>query len=309
MKRIITYFCILVFITFPHITKAKEITLVIHSTKGQPFVNAKILMDYMKTHIPNVEKINVKEISGASGINVANYMHNVNKDHYTIATFFKTTPYLGFTKNIGVRFDPLNFFWIGSTSDGRIDVTLLIAKNLDKNRVIHIGDLSETNSIVDLIQSIIPYNVKIVKGYKTRIDIQHAFETNEIDAFINNYYSLKYSKPQILKNNRILVQIGNGYNRGVLSEIPTLMELATTNDERLKIDTFENQLIVARPFFMSPNTPKDIVEIFRNAFKEATHNQEYIQKANSLGIDVTPIYSDEIVAILKRTKKLITPNQ
>ena len=164
------------------------------------------------------------------------------------------------------------------------------------------------NSIVDLIQSIIPYNTKIVKGYRTRIDIQYAFETKEIDAFINNYYSLKYSKPQILKDNKIIVQIGNGYNRGIFSEIPTLMELATTNEQKLKITTLENQLIIARPFFMSPNTPRNIVEIFRNAFIKATHDQKYIQKANSLGIDVTPIYSDEITNILKRTKDLINSN-
>lgn len=297
MRLVILMFTLL----FMTPVQAETLTIVIQAINAQPYVNAKLLSKYMQKYHPSITSVIFKTVPGAGGMNAANYLYNVaDRDGYTIGTFTKTVALRGFMGDKNAQYDPLKFTWLGSTSDGRKDPTVLISnKPLDQELMIGEQNSSELN-IVDLVKTTTNLNIKKIAGYKDLTDIRMAYIRGEIDGLFNVYSGMMLNDSKW--KSRVILQYGDGLNRHPeLPKVPTLMGL--TND-RKAIEVIEVSNILIKPFVAPPGIPPDKAALLREAFVKSVKDPDFIAEASSFFIEVTLIDHHQAEEILNQLSGL-----
>ena len=265
--------------------EAKTLTVLTWNTSVQPGINARIVGRYMQKYIPDVTEVELRAVPGAGGLALANYVYNVaEKDGRTIASIPRATPLRSMLGEPNAKFDPKKFTWLGSVSDGRKDVMILVS-NVPYREGLIVGDNnSGDSSIVDFVNRTTTLKLNKISGYKDQPEIRLSYGRKEIDAFFNSISGHKYLKVE----GQILAQYGAGTTRHPeLLNIPTLMELARNEESRYLISTLELSNVVTRPFVAPPDIPAAQVKVLRDAFTKAINDPEYLEEARKLGIDVS----------------------
>lgn len=236
---------------------------------------------------------------GAASVVATNYLYNLApRDGSTIGVFFKNIPLIGSIGGQNVNFDAKKFTWLGSTADGRKDAVLLLSHKQYDGELIIGSDNVIAADPVKFVKDVLGWNIRQISGYKNQSDIRLAFERKEIDAMINSLIGIKSTRPNLLKDSRILIQFGNGKSRHPdFPDVPTLAELIT-EDQMRQLSVFETQYILLRPYVAPPDIPKDKADILRTAFSKAVQDPEYIEEARKAGIEVNLIDWREAESIL-----------
>lgn len=286
---------------------SKKLTVILPSYEDGTSVNARLFVPYMIQHIPEINNIEYKVVPGAATINAANYLFNVaDKDGYNIGIFNRNVPFLAYVGDTNIKFDPANFTWIGSTSDGRLDPILLFSYKKEIKDLIVGTDIVSIGNPAFVVNKIGNLNFKIISGYKNNTDVRLAFQKKEIDGFFNALIGMRTSGRSILNdiNVFVLLQYGNGRHRHPdYLNVPTLSELYSDSS----IQYLELQSWILRPFIAPPNIPEEMKSRLRDAFVKAVKDKQYIEEAKKIGIDVNPIFYKKIYSILDYMKT-ITPD-
>lgn len=286
---------------------AKTLTIIVPSHEDGPAVNARLFVPYMIKHLPEVTSIEYKVVPGAATINAANHLfHIATKDGYTIGIFNRNIPFMAYTGDTNIKFDPIDFNWLGSTNDGRIDPVLLFSHKSTINDLIVGTDVLSVGNPAVVVNRLGNLNFKIISGYKNNTDIRLAFQRKEIDGFFNALTGMKTTGTSILNDSgvHVLMQFGNGIIRHPeYRHVPTLFELNSDSSVRY----FESQSWILRPFVAPPNIPETMKNRLREAFDKAVVDKQYVEEARKIGIDVNPIFHKEIYLLLNYMKT-ITPD-
>lgn len=282
--------------------RAEPLTIITWATGQQPYANTLLVGKYMKKYLPNVDDVMIKVVPGAGSLNAVNYLYNnVSKDSYTIGTFTRSIAIRSIMdddKNI--KFDISKFVWLGSTSDGRKDPTVLLShKSLNEELVIGEQNSSEL-SVVDIAIKTTNLKIKKVSGYKDLSEMRLAFLRKEIDAFFNNYSgALEYD---INMKSKIILQYGNGTIRNSeLKDIPTLSELS---NNKTMINAVELSYAIARPYVAPTNISQEKAALLRTAFENVTKDPEYLEEAKKFNIETTFITWQKCEEMLNQLSKL-----
>lgn len=304
MKYVLLIF---IWIFFNNPLYAKTLTVIVPSHEDGHAINARLFVPYMIKHLPEVTSIEYKVVPGAGSINAANHIYYVApKDGYTIGVFTRTIPFIAYTGDTNIKFDPIDFTWLGSTNDGRIDPVLLFSHKPNINNLIVGTDVLSVGTPAVVVNRLGNLNFKIISGYKNNTDIRLAFQRKEIDGFFNALTGMKTTGMSILNDSgvHVLMQFGNGIIRHPeYRHVPTLFELYPDSSVRY----FESQSWILRPFVAPPNIPETMKTRLREAFDNAVVDKRYIEEAGKIGIDVNPIFHKEIYLLLNYMKT-ITPD-
>ena len=120
----------------------RVVTMIVGSSTGGGYdLNARIVAEHLRKHIPGNPSVLVKNVPGAGGLKAAGYMYAVAprdgselailQRNLTIEPLFTKQPY-----------DGTRFSWLGSASK---DVSLCISSNISKFKTF--GDLRTRQSI------------------------------------------------------------------------------------------------------------------------------------------------------------------
>jgi tripartite-type tricarboxylate transporter receptor subunit TctC len=162
---------------------------------------------------------------------------------------------------------------------------------------------SSEGSTIDMIKNMTGWNIKRVSGYKDVPEIRLAFSRKEIDGFFIVYSTLMAGNPEFKPN--IIIQYGNGLARHAeLKDVPTLMELTTTEENRKLLAYRELAEIMARPFVAPPQISNEKASLLREAFNKAVHDPEFIEEAMKMSIDVSFVGHKDAEDIILRLKSL-----
>ena len=301
MKYLLALFLFL--IAFP--IKAETLTVLTWATGQMPYANTQLIVKYLQKYLPDIDNVVIKVVPGAGSLAVANYLYNNYPDgnQYVIGTFIKSIPLRGmldvdWDKNI--KFDIKKFIWLGSSSDGRNDPTVLISHK-PLNEEIIIGEQNSSEySVPDIMMQTTNLKIKKVTGYKNLSEIRLAFERKEIDAFLNGYESIKLYNPNF--ESKFVLQYGFGLKRHAeLSHIPTLAEISS---DKNKITAIELSYSLSKPYVAPPNISKEKAALLRAAFEKVVKDPDYLLEAKKLGQENTPILWQEIEEILNQMSKL-----
>jgi tripartite-type tricarboxylate transporter receptor subunit TctC len=296
----------------------RQINLVIGFSPGGGYdAYARVLARHMGKHIPGNPKIIVKNMPGAGGTIAANYVFNVSpKDGSELGLFAGNVaidPLLG---GAPVKYEARKFGWLGSPYS---DTSLCVSWHTAPFRTI--ADTLETEMVTGAfgnagtdfptaLNNVIGTKLKLVKGYPGSNAVKLALERGEVQGGCGfGYDSLRATSPDWLKDRKVnlLVQIALRKDPR-LPDVPFVMDLAKSPEDRQILQLIFGWLHVSRPIATPPDVPGERLAALRLAFNETMRDTEFRADAEKIEIELDPLPGEEIERFLEelyRTPKSV----
>lgn len=290
--------------------KGKTITIVRGGRPGGTGeLQARTIVPFLKKHIPGNPTIVMLHMPGAGGRSAANHVYKTRRPETTIGSIgggLLVGPILGLP---GVKYDIDKFIYLGSTESGnpymfytRKDLGLDSLEKLQAHSDLRIGAHSVGHPIyysARLIAYLLNLkNPKAVTGYSGR-EIDLALLRGEVDARTNNAVTLLRRNPDWVEKDQIdihaAVDVPKGNFHPRFKDVPSVEKFAKTDLDRKTLELFRALLYPRWPFVLSPNTPKENVEILETAMRKTLNDPEFQKHFKKLmGNDATPLMSEEM---------------
>ncbi len=296
----------------------KQVQMLIGYSAGAGYdLYARVLARHMGKHIPGNPTLLAQNMPGAGSLKLANYLYaQAPKDGSVVGMVSRgmaTEPLFG-----DAKFDPTKFTWLGSiTSEVSVCATWhtspikswsdITAKNFTLGGM---GTGSETDTFASLIRNMFGAKLRLVSGYPGGNDVNLAMERGEVDGRCGwSWSSIKSQKAAWLNEKKInlIVQMGMAKHAD-LPNVPSLLDLAQTDEQRQMLRLIFAQLVLGRPFMAPPGIPEDRKAALRAAFDATMKDAEFLDEAAKIDLEISPVNAaaiDELLAGLYKTPKSV----
>jgi tripartite-type tricarboxylate transporter receptor subunit TctC len=263
-------------------------------------VAARTVADHMSRHIPGNPTIVVRNMPGAAGLVVTNYLYNVAKRDGTAigmpTSNIPIEPRLKLLSPDGskLKFDLARFAWIGTPlQEPQVTWVWHTAP------VTNVNDLKTTqilmgatatsadNAILPLLDNeLIGTKMKILTGYQGQNEINLAAERGEVQGNNTGLSNLTVNKTEWITDHKVRILLQYGTERlPQLSDVPTAIELATSDADRAALRFYAIKFTLARPLLIPPDVPADRVAALQQAFADTMTDPRYLEEAQRIGLD------------------------
>jgi tripartite-type tricarboxylate transporter receptor subunit TctC len=291
--------------------KGKTISVTIGYPAGGGFDStARLLIRHMPRHLPGNPTMVAKNLPGAGSVRAANYLFTVApKDGTEIGIIGPSVPFGPLWTREGVSFEATKFNWLGSL-DRWVGIALVWhtakAQTLEaalKTEVVAgaTGSGDVTVTYPRLMNAMLGTKFKIVPGYQGTPDLNLAIERGEVDGRLGWCWDcLKLDKPDWVSGKKVTILIQFAFAKHPeLADVPLVMDLAKTDEDRqLMRLVFANQEM-ARPFLAPPGVPADRVAALRAAFDATAKDPAFLDEAKKLNMPINVATWQEIESLLR----------
>lgn len=290
--------------------RGRHLEIIVGASAGGGYdANARLLSRHFGRFIPGNPVVIVSNLPSAGGITAANTLFNVSaRDGSVLATFTNamlTLPLLG---GAGARFDPFNFTWIGSIA--REDGVCITTKSsgvsswsdlLQKEVIAGASSPGTTTYLYPtVLRGLFGAKFRIVSGYPDSSRIILSLERGEVDAICQTFSSLNILHPEWFAKRTVNSILAMGLMRNrVLPDVPTVLEIARNEDERVMLKVVLAPTLAGRPFAAPPGIPAERAEALRAAFLATMRDPAFLEDAARSRIEVDPTPGPEINALLR----------
>lgn len=286
--------------------KGKVITFALGSEGGSGYeTHTRLLARHLGTHIPGNPSTLVQNMPGASSIRAANYVYNVApKDGTVIAAVQRTVPFEPLFGNSAAQYDVAKINWLGNTAK---EIGLVVvwhsaphqtAADIFKYEMIvgGAGPGTGTEQYARALNTILGARLRIVSGYQNMAPLTLAMERGEIQGNANwSWSSIQNSRPDWLRDNKIRLLMHVGLKDiPERPEVPSVLTLARTDEERQIFEVLMYNSSLGRPFFLGPDIPKDRVETLQTAFMATMTDKDFLEDAKKTKLDIDPHSGAEV---------------
>lgn len=296
--------------------KGKQINLLIGVGVGGEYdLHARLTGRFYGKHVPGNPSVVAQNMTGAGGLKMANYLYTVSpKDGTSIGMIANSFPLLQAIEGQGVQFDVTQMRWIGSISPTVETMTVwhtagvtTVAEARNKEVVAGAsGKGAITYTFPTAMNEFLGTKFKVVTGYEGGNAINLAMERGEVQARNNTWSSWKATKPEWLRDKKIVVIAYAGPKPKDLPGVPSLLELARNDDDRKVLELLASSTEFGRPLATTSGVPAERVKALRDAFMATMQDSEFLAEAAKLNIEVDPVrgeYMQELAAKLMTTPK------
>ena len=298
--------------------RGRTVTLMVGTAPGGiNDISARVVARHLNRFIPGNPTIIVQTTPGAGGLVIANRIYQAaEKDGSVLAKLERAVPQLAIQGNRNANFDPTKFTWLGSLSSYANDAYLLLVNATHPARTVadlrapgisvSVGadNAASSNLIFALIaKEILGLHVNVVRGYTGAAPMFVAMQSGELDGQMVGLSSIKTGQRDLWAKNifRPLLQFGRSTRLAEFSGLPTGRELAPDPAALALIEFAELPFFMALPFAAPPGVPPDRAKALQSAFREMVKDQAFLEEADTLGLDVSPIDADEVLRLLARS--------
>jgi tripartite-type tricarboxylate transporter receptor subunit TctC len=297
----------------------KTIELAIGAAAGGGYdVAGRTLANHLGRHIPGNPTIVVRNVPGATGLIMMNYLYNVAKRDGTAigmpTSNIPLEPRLRLLSPDGsnVRFDLRHAAWIGTPLQ-EPQVTWVWhtapARSFDdlKSQTISMGatTASSDNAILPLIvNSVLGTRMRIFPGYLGQNEINLAVERGEVEGNNTGLSNLTVNKADWMRDNkvRILLQFGTG-RLASLPNVPTALELAASEADAALLRVYALKFTMARPLLAPPDVLPERTAALQAAFAATMKDADYLDEAKRIGLDTNWLGAEAIQAQLRQIEE------
>jgi tripartite-type tricarboxylate transporter receptor subunit TctC len=267
-------------------------------------------MPFLKKYIPGEPTILAEYMAGAGGRKLANHMYLAAKPDGLTVGFppgaFVTSAIM---KETGVSYDIDKLVFLGSP-ESSTQYVFLTRKELGLNTVdklraksnLRIGGQSVGHTVY-IVGRLFAFALGLktpsfVTGYSGP-ELDAALLRGEIDARANIADTIPQRTPELIQKGladfHSILEIPKGEKHATFGSLPELSDLATSERERKVLALFRSLRLVGSPYILPPGTPKDRVEILREAFRRTFKDPEFHKDYKKLvGDDPTPLSAEGI---------------
>ena len=272
---------------------------------------ARLLADYMPKYIPGQPTILVKQMTGASGLRLSNYIYNVApKDGTEIAGAHAQIPTQPLFSRQGVQYEPDKLAWIGNvTRETHVEFmwqTSPVQSMEDaraKQAIIGGQALGSTSIDIGVLgNALIGTRFKIVTGYSGLGETLLAMERGEINGGIASYTELTSGKADWLRDHKIkiIAQLGLQKNKAIAT-VPLLIDYVANPQDRQAMELFLSREVTGKPYFAPPGIPPDRLAILRIAFDLALQDPRLLEDAATQKLEINePMKGADLAAFVAK---------
>ena len=293
--------------------KGRTLELHIGYTAGGGYdVYGRIVARHMGRHIPGRPAIVPKNTPGAGSLTLTNWLYRAApKDGTVLGTVARGA---AFDPLLGVKqaqFDGNKFTWIGSANNevsvcvswkdsGITSLQDLLAKELVIGGT---GPTADTDQFPKVLNAVLGTRMKLIPGYPGGNDISMAMERGEVKGRCAwSWSSVVSTRMHWYRDKTIHVLIQLALSRHPdLPDVPFIMDLAKTEDERQMLTLVFARQTMGRPFLAPPGVPAERAAALRKAFMDTMTDKEFLEEAARSQLEITPVSGADLQALVERT--------
>jgi len=282
---------------------------------GSGDIRSRAVAPFLTKYIPGNPNIVSEFMPGGGGRKAANFLFGTARpDGLTIghvSSGIFTTAVLGET---GVQYDVDKFHWLGAT-DSAFHYVFLTRKQLGLNNIeklqaysgLRIGATSIGHTTYTFGRTFAWLlglkDPKFVLGYSS-LEVDVALAAGELDARSNNSAEVVRRNPAVLKNGPVnfaaILKIPREDKEPNFDHLPELDRFVKSERERRFLALVRATRSVGTPYLLSPGTPKELVQILREAMKKTFQDPEFHKEFKKLtGDDPSPMMPETQTEIIK----------
>jgi tripartite-type tricarboxylate transporter receptor subunit TctC len=170
--------------------------------------------------------------------------------------------------------------------------------------VLGADNAASSNLIFALIsKEVLGLNVTVVRGYTGAAPLFLAMQRGELDGQMVGLSSVRTGQRDLwLKGAfRPLMAFGRGRRHPEFPDMPIARELTDNPGALALIEFAELPFFMALPFAAPPDIPPERAKVLQTAFATMCRDKGFVEEAERLGIDMSPIDGHAILTLLART--------
>jgi tripartite-type tricarboxylate transporter receptor subunit TctC len=277
-------------------------------------IYARLVAEFLPKHIPGNPTIVPQNMPGAGSFAAAKFMIDAAPKDGTVLGTLAQTLALDVLVNPANAIDITKFSYLGRVTTN-FDVGAALARTGIKSfedvrqRAYNVGASGGGSTTVIFPLALNGYagaKFKLVRGYKGTNEILLAMERGEVD--IVGAYGLPgilVSKPGwIEKGEAAIIYQASLKRHSLLPNVPTLPELATSDDGKLVLRAVSSTSEFGRSIMTTPGVPADRLAALREAFRAMLNDPEFLATCKQRGLLVEPGTGEELDALVRETLRL-----
>jgi len=276
--------------------KGHTVTMLVGTSPGGiNDISARLVARHLSRFIAGNPNIIVQNNPGGGGLVTANRLYfNSDKDGSVLAKLERAVPQLAIQGHPNAQFDPTKFTWLGSLSSYADDAYVVLGAD----------NAASSNQIFAVIaKEVLGLNVTVVRGYTGAAPLFLAMQRGELDGQMVGLSSVRTGQRDLWTRGafRPLMAFGRTRRHAEFPDMPIGRELAGDAGALSLIAFAELPFFMALPFAAPPDVPPDRAKALQTAFMAMCRDRAFVEEAEKLGIDVSPIDGAAILTLLART--------
>lgn len=269
----------------------------------------RVLARHMPRHIPGAPTAIVKNMPGAGGLKMVDYIYQAApRDGSAIGTSSRTfviEPLLG---NKAATYDPRRLRAIGSISPQTPICAVwheapvrTLADAKSREVLLGAEALNATVTYPAMLNAVLGTRFKIVSGYKGTPSIMTAIERGEVEGVCLSWDTLKTMRPEWMANGmlRPIVQMAPNADPE-LPQVPRVFDGIANEDDARMLAFFFAPDEMGRPYIAPPDTPEERLAALRRAFDATMRDPDFIADGAKINVAVDPMNGEAMEALIAR---------
>jgi len=280
-----------------------------YSVGGGYDLYARLVARHLGNNIPGNPTLVPKNMEGAGSLRLANWLYGAApRDGSAIGAMSRGAAFDPLLGEIGAQFDASKFNWIGSANDEVSVCVALPTSGIAKfddvlTKPLTIGSTGvgdDTYQFPAVINAVLGTKFKIITGYPGGNDVTLALERGEVQGRCGwSWSSLKATRSDWVASKKIIVLVQMSLSKHPdLSDVPLIMDLAKTDEQRQIFKLIFARQVMGRPYAAPPQVPQDRVTALRQAFAATMRDKDFLDDAEHGKFEINPVSGERLEALV-----------
>jgi tripartite-type tricarboxylate transporter receptor subunit TctC len=289
--------------------KGKTVDIIIGYTPGGGYdTYGRTVARHIGKYIPGNPNVVPRNMPGGGSRTAAAHMYAAAaKDGLSIGLVDQSLVLQQAVDDPTIRFDLRRFSYIGNAASDSNMVAVSASTGVKtvedaRQREVIIGSTGpNTTSIIPItMNQLLGTKFKIVFGYPGANEMNVAQERGEIEGQASKPWgSWKATLPSWIAEKKVIFIAQVALKKASdLPDVPLLIDFARTDEDRDVLKLLSAPSTVGRPFFTTPDTPKDRVDALRKAFDATMNDATLLSEAKRLNLDIEPSTGAELEKVI-----------
>ena len=288
----------------------KTVTLTIGYGPGSGNdIYGRLISRHLGKHIPGKPNVVAQNMPGAGSFKAANYLFAAApKDGTVLGYISQTAATEELLGTPAIQFKTAQFNWVG-----RIGSYNNITIFWHTSKIKTIADALNTESTIgatgvgsavyiypNMMNKVLGTKFKIVSGYQGTAQTSLAMERGEVEGVTMGWFPVKTTKKEWIDSKKInfLVQFLTERHAD-LPDVPTIVELARTPEEKQLFALFANDGEVGKAILLPPGVPAETVATMRRAFDAMNKDPDYVADADKLQLERDSLPGEKLQTLIE----------
>jgi tripartite-type tricarboxylate transporter receptor subunit TctC len=291
--------------------KGKTVELMIGNSVGGGYdLYARLLSRHMGRHLPGNPAIVPKNMEGAGGLRLANWLYGVGaKDGTVFGTIGRGIPFDPLLGGKGTQFEAMKFGYVGSMND---EVSLCVAwktagiakfEDLTARELIvgGTGATADSDLFPRVLNGTLGTKMKVISGYPGGNDITLAMQRGEVQGRCGwSWSSITASHRNWIEDKTLILLVQLSLDKHPdLPNLPLVMDYARDEEQKQILRLVFARQVMGRPFLAPPGVPADRLTALRRAFDQTMKDPDFLADAEKSKLEIMAVSGEQLEKIVR----------